>query len=134
MVSHDVKMAVLHVSGPHALQGAYDALSALDRIAACQSDLDSGIVPQVRYQFVASALGHEAARIDNPNPRAKTLGFLHVVGCIENRGAGVAQALHQIEDRATALRVDADCRLIEDQYLRPMQNSAREIQASLHPA
>src|ERR1700676_4293128 len=133
MVGHHVKMAVLHVRGPHALKGAYDALRAFDRIAASQSDLDSRIMPQTRYQFVAGAFGDEPARIDNPNPRAKTLRFLHVVRGVENRGARVAQALHQIEDRATALRVDADCRLIQDQYLRSMQSSAREIQASFHP-
>jgi hypothetical protein len=113
---------------------AYDALRTFDRIAASQSDLDSRIMPQTRDQFGAGAFGDEPARIDNPNPRAKTLRFLHVVRGVENRGARVAQALHQIEDRATALRVDADCRLIQDQELRSMQNSAREIQASLHPA
>src|SRR5208282_497147 len=99
-----------------------------------QSDLDSCIVPETRDQFGASAFCYEPARIDNPDPCAKALRFLHVVGGVENRGARVAQALYQIEDRATALRVDADGRLIEDQELRPMQNSAREIQASLHPA
>ena len=91
-------------------------------------------MPQTRYQFVAGAFGDEPARIDNPDPRAQTLRFLHVVGGVKNRGARVAQALDQIENRAAALRVDADCRLIEDQQLGSMQNSAREIQASLHPA
>ena len=46
----------------------------------------------------------------------------------------ITQALYQIENRTAALRIDSHGRLVEYQELRLMENSAGEVQASLHSA
>ena len=75
------------------------------------------------------------AAVDDRDPIAQRLGLVHVMRGERDRDlAFLAQRLQQIVHRAAALRVEADSRLIEEQYLRRMNQAARDFQPAAHPA
>ena len=56
---------------------------------------------------------HDAAVVDDCDPIAEALGFLHQVRGQEHRLAALADAAHEIPDRATRLRIEAGRQLVE---------------------
>ena len=70
--------------------------------------------------------------VDDADPIAQALRLLHVVGGVEHPDARRAQLLHAREDRVTALRIDADRRLVEDQQGRPVKEPDADVEAPLH--
>ena len=70
------------------------------------------------HEFTPGPLSLDAAVVDDADPVAQALGFLHVVGRVENGHTFAAQLLDTFEDGVAALRIDADRRLVEDEQTR----------------
>jgi hypothetical protein len=100
---------------------------------------DAGEAQQVvlgeeRAEFGQSAGGDDVAVIDDGQPLAQSLGLFHVVGGVEDAGAGLRLRAHQVEQAHAALRIDADRGLVEQQHFGPMHDAAGEIEAPPHAA
>src|SRR5207247_10587957 len=72
--------------------------------------------------------------IDDDDSIGDTLGFLHVMRRIEKRLAATLQQFEVVEDGISALRIDANRRLVEQQDVRIVQQPGGKVQAPLHTA
>jgi len=64
----------------------------------------------------------------------ETLGFFHVMRRVEERLATCLELLEVLENRVSALRIDADRRLVEEQDVWIVQQAGREIEPPFHAA
>ena len=85
-------------------------------------------------QLGQRALRDDAAMIDDGQPIAQSLGFLHVVRGVERRTRRACLVANQFQQANAALRIHADGGFIQQQHLGLMDNAARKIQAPLHSA
>ncbi|RLE19474.1 MAG: hypothetical protein DRJ50_12165, partial [Actinobacteria bacterium] len=69
------------------------------------------------------ALGDDLPFVNDADPVAETLGFLHVVRRVEDGHTFGTEAFHVLEDGVAALRIDPDRRFIEDQQVRFVEQS-----------
>ena len=74
------------------------------------------------------------AVIDDAEAVAEPVGFLHVVGCIQDRLALGAQAEDGLEDVVPGLGVYSDGGLVEEEERRPAHEGDGEIDSALHAA
>ena len=78
--------------------------------------------------------GDDLAVVHDDDAIAEALCLLHVVRRVEQRLAAPAQLLEVVEDGVSALRIDADRRLVEEQHVGIMDERGRDVQAPLHAA
>ena len=64
----------------------------------------------------------------------RRLGFLHVMRRVENGAAGLGQSLDAGQEMIARLRIDACCRLVEEENLGIVHHGAGEIQPPFHAA
>ena len=74
------------------------------------------------------------AVIDDADTVAEPVGFLHVVGCIQDRLALGAQAEDGLEDVVPGLGVYSDGGLVEEEERWPAHQCDGEIDPALHAA
>src|SRR5690349_17734272 len=82
------------------------------------------------HERARRALGHHAPLGDDREAVA-ALGFIHVVGRNENRGAGIRELEQPFPEIATALRIHGAGRFVEQQQFGFMQRGRRERETLL---
>ena len=98
-----------------------------------QLHFDDPVVSHLGPHFVRRSLEHLPALVDDRQPVRQFLGFVEIVGRIEDRDAvAPAQVLQQAPQRAGPVRIEADRRLVEQQHGRPMDEGHGDRQALLH--
>src|SRR6266849_891133 len=88
-----------------------------------------------RQQLVQSlqcVVGNHLPVIDDHDAVAEALGLFHIVRGVDEGFAALLQGLEIVKDGIAALRIDADCRLIEQKNLRIVKQGRRQIQTPLH--
>ena len=75
----------------------------------------------------------DAAVVEKDDAAAEALRFFHVVSAVQDGRTVFREARDGIEDPLARLGIDADGRFIQENDARPMEDSAREIQAAEHP-
>src|ERR1700694_397341 len=88
-----------------------------------------------RQQFVQSlqrVVGNHLPLIDDHDAVAEALGLFHIVRGVDEGFATFLQRLEIFKDGIAALRIDADCRLIEQKNLRIVKQGGRQVQTPLH--
>ncbi len=93
----------------------------------------------VRYrqhavEVVQGIVSDHLSVIDNDYAVAEALGFLHVVGGVDQRLAALLEGLEVVEDGMAALRVHAHGGLVEKQNLWVVEQRGSQVKAPLHPA
>jgi hypothetical protein len=78
-------------------------------------------------------VGQHLAVVDDDQMVGQPFHFLHVVAGVDQRAALRLQGFQRVEDGIAALRIDAHGGFVEDQQLRLMQQSGRNIQARFMP-
>jgi len=93
VIGDDVKMAILHARRFNSFQLSYNASGPLQDILMSEPDLDSCLEPETCDQLRGSTFTYEPAGIQYTDTRAKPLGFLHLMSCVEDSGTRIAQVL-----------------------------------------
>src|SRR5207302_6134815 len=88
--------------------------------------------PDTRFQIRRRPLNDDPPVVDDRDPVAEPIRLLHVVRGKEHGGALAADSLELLPESGAALRVEALGRLVEDQDLWAMDQSAGEVEAPLH--
>ena len=89
---------------------------------------------QQAVKAVQGVVGDNLAMIDDDDAVAEALGFLHVVRGVDQGLATLLEGFKVFEDSVTALRIDADGGLVEQQNLRIVQQRSRQVEPAFHPA
>ncbi|CAM5343049.1 hypothetical protein SCHAM137S_02343 [Streptomyces chartreusis] len=84
------------------------------------------------HQLARSALGDEAAPVDDAHTVAEPLGLFHAVGGVEDCHALLAEPGDALQDRVPALRIDTDGGLVQHQQRRRMHQSGPDVETSAH--
>src|SRR6266478_7406126 len=85
-------------------------------------------------EAMQGVIGNDLSVVNDDDPIAKALSFLHVVGGIDQRLAALLECFEVVEDGVTALRVHAYGWLIKQQDLRIVQQRRGEVETAFHPA
>ena len=98
------------------------------------NDLD-GRAADLGLQRGGSALCHDPAVIDDPDPVGEHVGLLEVLGREEDGDAVVLrEPAHLLPQRRPALDVEAGGRLVEEEDPRAVDEREREVEPALHTA
>src|SRR5262249_19801749 len=81
-------------------------------------------------EFARAALGHDLAR-DHHHYAVALFGLFEIVGGDQDRGADVGQPVDHLPEGAARQRVDAGCRLVEEDHARLVHNGRAEGHALL---
>ena len=80
-------------------------------------------------------LGHDLARVDDPDPVREDVGLLEVLGRQEHGHARLAAHERDlVPDVGAALRVETRRRLVEEEDARAVHEREREVEPPLHAA
>ena len=89
----------------------------------------------LRLQLLGRALGDDVPVVDDPDPVGERVGLLEVLRREEDGHALVAGEPGDLgPERASALRVEARRRLVEEEDRRPVHEREREVEPALHAA
>ena len=70
--------------------------------------------------------------VDDSDPVRELLGFLHIVGCVQDRHALPIEVLDGVENGTAGLRVDADRGLVHEQQARLVEQAHADVDPALH--
>src|SRR5690606_5627101 len=87
-----------------------------------------------RDELASRSLGLEPPFVDDADAVAKALRLLHVLRCVKDSNPLPAERVHGIEDGVTALGIDPDGRLIEDEQPRGVEHPNADVEPALHAA
>lgn len=99
---------------------------------ACGGEPDPIVLADKSHELGAGPLGDDLAVVDDADPVAEALGFLHVVGRVEHGHALGAEVFDAFEDRVSALWVYAHRRLVQYEELRAVQQADTDVEPALH--
>src|SRR5437588_656169 len=86
------------------------------------------------HELFPRALGDELAFVENADPVAEALRFLHVMRRVEHGQTGPAESLDALQDGVAALGIDTDGRLVQHEQSRLVEQAGGDGQAALHAA
>src|ERR1700676_4631103 len=129
-MNSDSESAFVQLSGLHL--GKRQHLFRLETVRMVQIDGNHIGDRQQLVQSLQRVIGNHLPVIDDHNAVAEALGLFHIVRGIDKGLAALLQRLEIVEDGIAALRIDADCRLIEQKNLRIVKQGGRQIQTPLH--
>src|SRR5208337_1534817 len=75
---------------------------------------------------------NDLSRIHDRDVVAEFFCFFHVMGCKKECRILLLKVIELVPDSAPAVRVEAGCRLVENQYLRIVHERAREQKPVFH--
>src|SRR5467141_2089035 len=136
--SQRAKMTAMRLSPPH----AGDLTHLICRRRALVPDRRTGEREEGRFERIGAGLvfqlrgrsrGDEAPVVDHGDAVGHAIRFVHVVGGEEHGHAlGGPEALHVGPHLIATLRIEAERRLVEKQYLRRVQQPARDLEPAFH--
>ena len=88
------------------------------------------VAAQVGGELGRTALGCDPPLIDDDHPIRVSLSLRRVIRADDDRRALPRALAQRVPDRRARLRIERECRLVEQQELRLMQQSAGEVEPS----
>ena len=117
------------VDRAHDLRGVFHAavrLAELDR---------HELAAQIRLQLLGSAFDDDLAAADDRDALGEPVGFFEVVRREQDREALLLREPLDLDPhRGPRLRVEPGGRLVEEEHLRLVDETGRDVEAALHPA
>ena len=87
---------------------------------------------QILNQASGAVESNDLSLIDDGNTVTEVLGFLDMMGGVQDRDPGLIQGMDTFKNRISTLWIDADRRLIKNKNFRLMEKPDRNIESSLH--
>ena len=103
------------------------------RVGVGEADVDAAAGNSL-LELLRAALGDQASAVEDRHPVGEPVGLLEVLRGEEHGGAVVGQALDDLPHGATAARIKAGGRLVEEDDLRRADQRHRQVEPATHPA
>ena len=102
------------------------------RVGVGEADIDAA-AGNLLLELLRAALGDHPSAVEDRHPVGEPVGLVEVLRGQEHGGAVVDQTPHDLPHRATAARIEAGRRLIEEDDLRRADQGHRQIETATHP-
>ena len=95
---------------------------------------DDGVAPQFAFEVVSRTFDDHATAVDDGQPVREPVRFVEVVGREQHSRPLVGEPFDLRPHLSPGLRVEPGRRFVEEEHLRAVNQSDRDIQAPGHPA